>query len=53
MLVPMKPLTPAEARALVQLRLPIELRNRLVVRATKRDVSLNQLCIELLEEAIK
>lgn len=49
----MKSLTPADAKASVQLRLPLALRNRLVTRATQRDVSLNQLCIELLEEAIK
>jgi len=49
----MRSLTTDEAKVSVQLRLPLTLRNRLVVQATKRDVSLNQLCQELLEEALK
>ena len=49
----MKSITAADAKVSVQLRLPLELRNRLVTKATRRDISLNQLCQELLEEAIK
>jgi predicted HicB family RNase H-like nuclease len=49
----MRSLTPQDAKVSVQLRLPLLLRNRLVTKATNRDISLNQLCIELLEEATK
>lgn len=53
MLELMKSITPADAKVSVQLRLPLPLRNRLVTRATQRDISLNQLCLELLELGVK
>jgi len=48
----MKSITPADAKVSVQLRLPLPLRNRLVVAATKRDISMNQLCLELLAQGV-
>jgi hypothetical protein len=48
----MKSITPADAKVSVQLRLPLPLRNRLVTRATQRDISLNQLCVELLAQGV-
>jgi len=48
----MKSITPADAKVSVQLRLPLPLRNRLVVAATRRDISLNQICQELLEQGV-
>jgi predicted HicB family RNase H-like nuclease len=52
MLVNMKQLTPSEALVTVSARLPLPLRNKLVNQATRRNISLNQLLRELLEQAV-